>query len=78
MAARSGVSHYRAGPHLPSGQPATAASECFRCADDRRILWRYEVLREGAIVGTMRLCQACATEMARPDPDPLTLAEVAG
>ena len=74
---RRGVEHYRAGPHLSAGPATVAAVDCFRCADDRRVLHEYAVGRHGKTIGYMRLCDGCAADLIPLDPDPLDVTQTA-
>ena len=66
---------WRSGPRLRDRPPSGA--ECWRCANDERVLRAYAIVVAGKLVGSVRLCGPCVRTVTPLNPDPLTVPEAA-
>lgn len=75
MTESRGPFHHLSGSRLPG--KTRPVVECWRCAEDRRRLVQVSIVFEGKYVGPALVCLSCLGSVPHPDPDPLTLDEVA-
>ena len=58
--------------------PPSPKPECWRCAEDRRKLYRVQLVVEGnGKFGPVLVCGMCLASQVHLDPDPLSINEAA-